>query len=228
MGKYEGSHPNKSVISPRIYHKQPISGPRNLRSNLLDTSHDSRRVGTTNSLNFLALLEEEEGGHSRDAVLSSDLGQLVDVDLEELDVLVLVAQVLDLGGDGLAGATPLGEEVDEDGVVLDGCVEFLLANGRVSKGFGVYSDGGYCDLGMETYEVISITLPPAILSDERENCGMGVLEKVRDGRAIVLGSRLVTGERSSNGDVALEREEKRARRMEVGGLIWSVGSARGF
>lgn len=101
----------------------------NLSRNLLDTSHDSRRVGTTNSLDLLAVLEEEEGGHSRDAVLGSNLGQLVDVDLEELDFFVfrVNAQLLDLRGDGLAGATPLSEEVDQDGFVLEGCIEFLLA-----------------------------------------------------------------------------------------------------
>lgn len=67
---------------------------------------------------------------------------------------------------------------------------------------------------------MSTTLPPAILIEERENCGIGVLEKERDVFAIVLGSRLVTGERSSSGEVALGRDEKR-KRKEVGGLIWS-------
>lgn len=47
---------------------------------------------------------------------------------------------------------------------------------------------------------------------------MGVVEKVRGVGTKVLGRRLVTGKRSRSG-VALEREEKRARR-EVGGLIW--------
>lgn len=73
---------------------------------------------------------------------------------------------------------------------------------------------------LKTYEVMSTTLPPAILKDEREKCGIGVVEKVRGVGASVLGSRVVTGERSSSGVVALEREEKRARR-KVGGLIWT-------
>lgn len=69
---------------------------------------------------------------------------------------------------------------------------------------------------------MSTTLPPAILNDERDNCGIGVLEKVREALATVLGSsRLVTGGRSSSGDVALVRGERRTRRKEVGGLIWS-------
>ena len=63
-----------------------------------------------------------------------------------------------------------------------------------------------------------MTLLSAILKDECENCGTGVVEKVRDVGTKVPGRRLVTGERSRTG-VALEIEEKRARR-EVGGLIW--------
>lgn len=69
----------------------------------------------------------------------------------------------------------------------------------------------------DTHEVIWTTLPPAILGVEREKCGMGVEEKARAG--LLTGVRLKTGERISSGVVALEREEKRARR-KVGGLIW--------
>lgn len=99
----------------------------NLCSNLLNTSHNSRGVGTTDSLDLLTTLEEKESRHGRDTVGSSDLRKLVDVDLEELDVGVLGAQLLDLGGDGLAGTAPLGEEVDQNGVVLDGLVELGVA-----------------------------------------------------------------------------------------------------
>lgn len=104
----------------------------NLCSNLLDTSHDTRGVGTTDGLDLLTVLEEEEGGHGGDAVLGRDLGELVDVDLVELDVVVLRAQLLDLRGDGLAGAAPLGEEVNEDGGVLQGLLKLLLAGEYVS------------------------------------------------------------------------------------------------
>lgn len=104
-----------------------IPSPQNLSSDLLDPRHDSRGVGTANNLDLLTVLVEEEGGHSGDAVIGGNLGQLVDVDLEELDVVVFGAQLLDLRRDGLAGPAPLGEEVDQDGFVLDGCVEFLLA-----------------------------------------------------------------------------------------------------
>lgn len=111
-----------------LFHRQIYStSPTDLSSNLLNTSHNSRWVRTTNSLNLLPVLKEEESRHSRDTVLGGNVRQLVDVDLEELDVVVFGAQLLDLRGDGLAGTAPLGEEVDEDSFIFDGCVKFLLA-----------------------------------------------------------------------------------------------------
>jgi hypothetical protein len=56
-----------------------------------------------------------EGRHSRDAVGSSDLRELIDVDLVELDVGVGLAELLEGRGDGLAGTAPGGVEVDDDG-----------------------------------------------------------------------------------------------------------------
>lgn len=88
----------------------------NLCKQLLDTSLDSRRVGATDHVDLLAVLEEEEGGHSRDLVVGSDLAELVNIHLVELDASVLLAHLLNSGGDGLAGTAPLSEEVDEDGL----------------------------------------------------------------------------------------------------------------
>lgn len=56
-----------------------------------------------------------EGRHSRDAVVGSDLSELVNVNLVELDAGVLVAELLEERRDGLAGTAPGGEEVDDDG-----------------------------------------------------------------------------------------------------------------
>lgn len=81
----------------------------------LHSSSDSRGHGTTDLVNILAILEEEKGGHSRDAVISSNIRNLLNIDLVELDIFVLSAQFLDQGSDGLAGTTPLSMEVDEDG-----------------------------------------------------------------------------------------------------------------
>jgi hypothetical protein len=108
--------------------------PLHLCEQLLQTSLDGGGVGAADSgrVNLLAILEEEESGHGGDAVLGGDLGGLVDVDLVELDVLVGQAELLDLRGDGLAGAAPGGEEVDEDGL---GGVDDLLVPLSLTVGF---------------------------------------------------------------------------------------------
>jgi hypothetical protein len=83
----------------------------------LKTSLDSRGVGTLNLRNTLALVVEVEGRHSRDTVISSNGSKLVNVDLVEVNAGVGVAQLLEEGGDGLAGTAPCGEEVDDDGAL---------------------------------------------------------------------------------------------------------------
>lgn len=67
-------------------------------------------------------------------MIGSDLCKTVDVDLIELDVCVLGAQLLDGGSDGLAGAAPGGEEVDDDGVggVCDFLIEVFLPVEQIS------------------------------------------------------------------------------------------------
>ena len=47
-------------------------------------------VSADQLLGLLAILEEHEGGHSADAELLAQLGQLVDVNLGEEDVLELL------------------------------------------------------------------------------------------------------------------------------------------
>lgn len=76
-------------------------------------------VGTADSevVAFLAILVEEEGGHGGDAVVSGNSGELVNVNLVELDGGDAVAQLLDDGRNGLAGTAPGGEEVDDDGLL---------------------------------------------------------------------------------------------------------------
>ena len=98
---------------------------------LLETSLDRRGVGAADGFNFLPVLQEEESGHGRDAVLRSDLLQLVDVDLVELDVGMGLAQLLNLRSDGLAGPAPLSEEIDKDGIggIKDLGLELLGATG---------------------------------------------------------------------------------------------------
>jgi hypothetical protein len=124
MGKYSKmvfsiSHQYKANDIPAYRTSIPTSHQTqpNLLKQSLKTSLDSRGVGTLNLLNTLALVVEVEGRHSRDTVISSDGGKLVNVDLVEFNAGVFVTQLLEEGGDGLAGTAPCGEEVDDDGVL---------------------------------------------------------------------------------------------------------------
>jgi hypothetical protein len=124
--------------SPKLstIHKSTESHSINcLLQNSLQTSLNSGRVSTLDLLNTFTLIVEVESRHGRDTVISSNLSKLVDVDLVEVDVGVGVAQLLEEGGDGLAGAAPCGEEVDDDGalgfrhlgLVLFGTIDESLA-----------------------------------------------------------------------------------------------------
>ena len=98
---------------------------------LLDASLQGRRVGTDNLTNLLAVLEDQESRHGADTELSSDVGELVDIDLVELGVGVLLAEGVDLGRDRLAGTAPVGVGVDDDDALrlLDLGHEVLLPVG---------------------------------------------------------------------------------------------------
>lgn len=119
-------HLIKPPIQKKIYAKV-----LNLCKDSLETGLDSRGVSTLHLLLALTTLVEVEGGHGRDAVGSSDLGELVNVDLVELDVGVGLAHLLDGGGDGLAGAAPHGVEVDDDGT--GGIGDLLLVLGGAGR-----------------------------------------------------------------------------------------------
>lgn len=94
------------------------------------THLESRGVGTDDLLDLVAALEDDEGGHGADADLLGDLGLLVDVDLEEVDLLAGggVRDLLEDGADGLAGAAPGRPEVDDGGLLaVDDLLELLVA-----------------------------------------------------------------------------------------------------
>lgn len=109
---------------------------------LLDSILNVRRRRTHDLVHLLAVLVVDKGGHGAHAQLLRDVGDLVNVDLVERNVGVLLAVLVDLGGDGLAGAAPDGVAVDHDelGRVggglelgdLDGIVE-VTAAGRGRK-----------------------------------------------------------------------------------------------
>jgi hypothetical protein len=104
-----------------------------LGSDLGDSSINSRRVGTTDGLDQFAVLEEEEGRHSGDAVLSGDVGEVIDVDLVELDVAVGLAELLNGGGNSLARTAPVGEEVNNNGLLGLGDLGLVLLSAANRK-----------------------------------------------------------------------------------------------
>ena len=106
------SKKKKSKMNGMNKHESQIS---NLFKKSLDTSLDGRGVSTLDLLLALTVLVEVEGRHGRDTVGSSDVRELIDINLVELDAGVGLAELLDGRGDGLAGTAPGGVEVDDDG-----------------------------------------------------------------------------------------------------------------
>jgi hypothetical protein len=89
-----------------------------------------RGVGADELVDLLAVLEDDEGGHGADAELLGELGQGVDVELGEVDLVLELAlgPLGDLGRDGLAGAAPRREGVEHHHLVLgDGLLELVEA-----------------------------------------------------------------------------------------------------
>lgn len=94
---------------------------------LLNGGLDGSRVGADNLLDLFTVLEEQKRGHGADAQLLGDIGALVDVELDELDVRVRPTVLLDLRGDSLARTAPSGVGIDHH--------ELAALNGRVEVGF---------------------------------------------------------------------------------------------
>lgn len=57
---------------------------------LVEEGDESVGVGTDQLVGLLAVLEQHEGGHGADAKLLAQLGEVIDVDLGEEDILVLL------------------------------------------------------------------------------------------------------------------------------------------
>jgi len=81
---------------------------------LLNRSKDSLGVRANHFRDFTTIFEEQKCGHGADAEVLSDVADLVDVNLVELGIRELFGVLGDDGGDGLAGATPDGEAVEDD------------------------------------------------------------------------------------------------------------------
>lgn len=93
----------------------------------LDGSLELSDVGTNNGLNLFTILEEDEGRHGRNGVLSGDIGALINVDLVEVGTSVNTGKLLNDGADHLARAAPGGVEVDNG---KSGEGDFLLEFGK--------------------------------------------------------------------------------------------------
>lgn len=89
-------------------------------------------VGTDDLADLFAVLEEHKGGHGADAELLGDVGDLVDVDLVKVDLVLelgRLGELDDLGGDDLARSAPGREAVDDDELAGAGLVDRGLEGG---------------------------------------------------------------------------------------------------
>lgn len=94
----------------------------------LNRSLESVRVRANDLVDDLALLDEQEGRHGRDAQVGGHVGHLVDVELVEARLAELVRELDHVGRDGLARAAPRREAVEHyEAVVGLGLVEIRLA-----------------------------------------------------------------------------------------------------
>lgn len=82
---------------------------------LLQPVINGLEVRTPDPVHFLTVLQHDEGGHSTDVELLSQSPHLIHIDLEEPDFLILLTELADLGGNGLARAAPSRVEVNKDG-----------------------------------------------------------------------------------------------------------------
>jgi hypothetical protein len=107
---------------------------------VLNGGLESLGVGTDDLADLLAVLEEQEGGHGADVQFLGDIGNLVDVELEEGGVLVHAGVFCDGGSDDLARTAPGGETVeDNDLVVFDSLIPLCL--GAVNSSVSTRTQG---------------------------------------------------------------------------------------
>lgn len=148
----------------------------------------------------LAILVQHESWHGADTQIRCRFGQGVDVNLVELGLRVLLAELCDLGGDGLAGTAPAGEAVDDDGFL--GVEDLLLVFGVAGLllVFGLFV-GMVREWEGKTYFLIWITPPWSAMveylrgMDWEEKIGCLLLMRVNAG-VVLLAIRGVKGTES--------------------------------
>lgn len=96
---------------------------------LLQPVINGLEVRTPDPVHLLSILHHHEGGHGSDVELLSYPPHLIHIDLEESDILILLTELANLRGDGLAGAAPGRVEVNEHGAGGNESLEDHLAVG---------------------------------------------------------------------------------------------------
>jgi hypothetical protein len=72
----------------------------------IDTILNGFDISANNLSDLLTTLEEHKGRHSTDTEFLGNVSLFVDVDLVELDLREVVAELFEYRGDGLAGTAP--------------------------------------------------------------------------------------------------------------------------
>ena len=92
------------------------------------------RNGTNNGVNFLPTFEHHQSGDAADPVLAGDVGVLVGVEFEDLDLAVeFLCDFLDNRSDHAARTTPGSPEVDQHRYVA---LQHVLFEGGVGNSCG--------------------------------------------------------------------------------------------
>lgn len=110
-----------------------------LRNKAHNSVLDGGGVGTHDLVDLLAVLEEDEGGHSADAEFLGQVGDLINIDLDEEGIAVLLGEFLDLGADDLARTAPCSKGVNDDNLVA---LQSIIESGFAEKGSNV-SDSNF-------------------------------------------------------------------------------------
>src|SRR3954447_12744593 len=156
---------NGSDRFPAKGNRSDLASGQDLQVALEGAQDGCLRLRTDDRLDHLAALEHGHGRDRHDLVVARSTGVLVDVELDDVElVAVLAGDLLEHGRDHLARAAPLRPEVDQHGLVA---LQHVTRECRVGDGLGVGAHG--CSLlfgsGPAAVEQVRTTIyaiaPPA-------------------------------------------------------------------
>ena len=113
-----------------------------LRTMLLHRRLHGPLVCTNHLGDFLAILEDQEGGHGAYTKFLGDIGHFVDIEFVEFDVGEFVGHFDDSGGDHFAGAAPVKEKECVSIYVLGLFLGGGKKEGEREREPGVLEEGG--------------------------------------------------------------------------------------